>query len=146
GKVIWDMHPEMKGTIFWDKYHEAMDTKKAVAVEDYYAPLDSWFSVKVYPSDDGLTIFYSNITERKKAEEALNQNQVFIESIINASPDIIYIYDIEERKNVYVNKGIQINLGYSDEEIREMGNQVLPILMHSEDLENYVLNILPKYN
>ncbi|MES1215741.1 MAG: PAS domain S-box protein, partial [Bacteroidota bacterium] len=40
GKVIWDVHPEMKGTIFWDKYHEAMETKKTVEVESYYAPMN----------------------------------------------------------------------------------------------------------
>ncbi|MEO7984644.1 MAG: PAS domain-containing protein, partial [Bacteroidota bacterium] len=28
GKVIWEVHPEMKGTVFWDKYHEAMRTKR----------------------------------------------------------------------------------------------------------------------
>jgi len=53
GKVIWDVHPEMAGTVFWDKYHEAMQTKKVVEIESHYAPMDIWFSVKVYPSSDG---------------------------------------------------------------------------------------------
>jgi PAS domain S-box-containing protein len=73
GKVIWDIHPEMKGTVFWEKYHEAMETKKTVEVESYYVPMQSWFSAKVYPSHDGLTIIYKDINERKKAEEALNE-------------------------------------------------------------------------
>ena len=72
GKVIWDVHPEMKGTIFWDKYHEAMHTRKVVEIEDHFAPMDIWFSVKVYPSSDGLTIFYRDITENKKAEQQLS--------------------------------------------------------------------------
>jgi hypothetical protein len=62
-----------------------MRTKNVVEFEDYYMPTDTWFFVKVYPSPDGLTIFYKDITEQKKAEEALNQNMIFIESIINAS-------------------------------------------------------------
>ncbi len=73
GKSIWDVHPEMKGTIFWDKYHEAMETKKMVEIESYYAPMDTWFSVKVYPSADGLTIFYEDVTESKRAEQKLSQ-------------------------------------------------------------------------
>jgi len=71
GKIIWDVHPAMKGTVFWDKYHEAMLTKQVVAIEGYYAAMNTWFSVKVYPSADGLTIFYNDVTEAKKAEEAL---------------------------------------------------------------------------
>ncbi len=145
GKVIWDVHPEMEGTVFWDKYHEAMLTRKAVNIESHYAPMDIWFSVRVYPSSDGLTIFYTDITERKKVEEALRQSQIFIESVINASPDIIYIYDIEERENVYVNQGIQHNLGYTNDDIRQMGSKVLPTLMHPEDFEYYLKNIYPKY-
>jgi PAS domain S-box-containing protein len=74
GKVIWDVHPEMNGTIFWDKYHEAMLTKNVMEIEDYYAPMDIWFSVKIYPSDDGLTIFYKDITKNKKAEQYLLQS------------------------------------------------------------------------
>jgi len=73
GRSIWDIHPEMKGTIFWDKYHEAMLTKKTVEIEDFYAPMDTWFMVKVYPSENGLTIFYKDITKSKKAEHALMQ-------------------------------------------------------------------------
>ncbi|HZV68036.1 MAG TPA: ATP-binding protein [Saprospiraceae bacterium] len=71
GQVIWDVHPEMHGTIFWDKYHEAMLTKKVVEIESHYAPMNIWFSVKVYPSSDGLTIFYKDVTESKKAEQQL---------------------------------------------------------------------------
>ena len=72
-KVIWDIHPEMKGTVFWEKYHEALLTRKVVEIEDYYAPMNIWFSVKVYPSADGLTIFYKNISESKKAEQELSR-------------------------------------------------------------------------
>ncbi len=73
GKVIWDVHPGMKGTIFWDKYHEAMQTRKVVEIDDHYAPMNIWFSVKVYPSADGLTIFYKDVTASKIAEQKLSQ-------------------------------------------------------------------------
>lgn len=69
GKVLWDVHPGIKGTIFWDKYHEAMRTKKVVEVEGYYEPLNVWLLIKMYPSEDGLTVIYADITHRKNAEE-----------------------------------------------------------------------------
>jgi PAS domain S-box-containing protein len=87
-----------------------------------------------------------NITDDKKREKTLEENANFIESIINASPDIIYIYDIQERKNVFSNGGIQLNLGYTVKDIKEMEDQVLPILMHPEDFGIYLQDIVPKYN
>ncbi|MBP6730943.1 MAG: PAS domain S-box protein, partial [Chitinophagales bacterium] len=74
GRVIWDVHPEMKDTIFYKKYYEARETKKVVEIENFFAPRGKWFSVRIYPSDDGLTIYYKDITENKKAEQALSDS------------------------------------------------------------------------
>jgi PAS domain S-box-containing protein len=73
GKVIWDVHPQMKGTVFWTAYHQAMETRKVIEIQSFYDPMRIWFSVKVYPSTDGLTIFYKDITEIKKAEQQLSE-------------------------------------------------------------------------
>jgi PAS domain S-box-containing protein len=116
GKVIWEVHPGMKGTIFQEKYYEAMRTRKVIEFQDYYAPMDQWFFVKVYPSSDGLTIFYNNITERKKAEEQIAAEKILSESVINSLPGIFYLYD---RKGKFIrwNKNFEIITGYSAEEI-----------------------------
>lgn len=73
GKSLWEIHPGLEGTAFGDKYREAMRSKKNVEIDSYYAPLNTWFSVKVYPSDAGLTIFYTDLTKSKKAEQKLTE-------------------------------------------------------------------------
>lgn len=69
GKVIWDVHPHMKNTVFWEKYYEAMETKQVVEFESKYDYADVWLLVKIYPSEDGLTVIYTDISRRKQAEE-----------------------------------------------------------------------------
>jgi PAS domain S-box-containing protein len=145
GKHIWTEFPEGIGQPFHLAYEKAMEEQQYVYLEEYYHPYDKWFENHIYPSPEGLSVFFRDITERKKAEIELREKGNFIESIINASPDIIYIYDIEERKNVFVNNGMQFILGYNDAEIKEMGNEVLPMLMTPEDFDNYLQNIYPKY-
>lgn len=71
GKVIWDVHPEMKGSIFWDMYHKSMQEKRVLRLEGFYEPMNTWFSVKSYPSVDGLTVFYRDITEEKEAQQKI---------------------------------------------------------------------------
>jgi PAS domain S-box-containing protein len=73
GKVLWEVHPEIVGTVFWEKHQEALRTRKVVEIESFYPPMNIWFSVKVYPSSNGLTIFYKDISDRKKAEAQLKQ-------------------------------------------------------------------------
>jgi PAS domain S-box-containing protein len=119
GKVIWDIHPEMEGTIFWVKYHEAMQTRKEIEIESYYLPMDTWFFVKVYPSADGLTIFYKDITENKKAEEKLLLEKNLSQSIVNSLPGIFYLYD-QNGTFIQWNKNFETISGYTSYEISIM--------------------------
>ena len=61
------------------------------------------------------------------------------------SPDIIYIYDLTDKKNVYSNDGIKTVLGYSVDEIQDMGDEVVALLMHPDDMSSYTQTIIPKY-
>ncbi len=70
------------------------------------------------------------------AVEALLDNKYFIEKITDASPDIIYVYDLFEQRNVYSNREIAHVLGYSPEQIKAMGTNLFPNLMHPADLAN----------
>ncbi len=112
GKVIWDIHPEMRDTIFWDKYHQAMETKTVVEIESYYPPMDIWFSVNVYPSDDGLTIFYKNISGLKKFQE----QQALFASIVNSTDDAILSISLDGRVTSW-NPGAEKLFMYTSEEI-----------------------------
>lgn len=83
--------------------------------------------------------------EKEKAAQELKESEAFSDSLIAASPDIIYIYNIAEGKNVYSNKEIANVLGYSKEEIKEMGNRVLAQLMHPDDFAFYLSHTYPRY-
>jgi PAS domain S-box-containing protein len=87
----------------------------------------------------------TDITERKRTAEALRERSRFIESIVNLSPDIIYIYDLADKRNVFSNNGIRKVLGYSVDEIREMGTHLISALMHPDDLKVYLEETIPKY-
>ncbi|MBU1379980.1 PAS domain S-box protein [Myxococcota bacterium] len=77
---------------------------------------------------------------------ALQNSKQFIESLLNLTPAILYIYDIAEKKNVYSNDGIMNVLGYSAQEIKDFGDELIVSLMHPDDFTNYVATILPRYN
>lgn len=119
GKFLWEVHPEVKSTPFWAKYTEAMQTRKVVYIEDFYEPMQTWFSGKVYPSADGLTIFYTDITERVKARKEIEKERILSDSIINSLPGIFYLYN-EDGKFLRWNKNFEDVSGYSAGEISWM--------------------------
>ncbi|MBD2177476.1 PAS domain-containing protein [Pseudanabaena sp. FACHB-1998] len=71
---------------------------------------------------------------RKQAEQALKESQQFIQRIADTTPSILYIYDIEEKRNIYCNQAITHILGYTPTEIQKMGDSLLQTVVHPEDL------------
>ncbi|MEM0979816.1 MAG: PAS domain S-box protein, partial [Cyanobacteria bacterium P01_H01_bin.58] len=85
----------------------------------------------------GYYALITDISDRRRAELALQKSQHFIEQIANASPNILYLYDLQTSCNVYANRAIATTLGYSAEAVQAMGNDVLPALMHPDDFKQY---------
>ncbi|MBD2567700.1 PAS domain S-box protein [Anabaena lutea] len=75
-----------------------------------------------------------DITERKQVEDKLRESQHFIEKITELTPNLLYIYDHIEQRNVYMNLSVAEILGYSAEAVQEMGANLFPIICHPDDL------------
>jgi PAS domain S-box-containing protein len=75
GKKLFDAFPEARGSIFEEKYAEALRTGKAMAFEVYFGvpPFENWYDVRVYPFGQGLSVYFQVTTERKQAEGALQR-------------------------------------------------------------------------
>lgn len=74
-----------------------------------------------------------DITDRKRAELQLQESQRFIQQIANSLPGTLYVYDLLEQRNVYVNRQIGDLLGYTPEQIQAFGDQLFLQLIHPED-------------
>lgn len=75
-----------------------------------------------------------DISDRKAAEIALQKQKQFTEQIAESSLAILYIYDLVDNRNVYVNAQIEAILGYSPAEVQAMGSDLFPALIHPDDL------------
>ena len=75
-----------------------------------------------------------DITERKEAEFEIQQNRRFIQQIADTSPSILYLYNVQEQRNIYSNREIYSTLGYTVQEIQAMGSNFFQKVMHPDDL------------
>jgi PAS domain S-box-containing protein len=69
GRHIWTECPEGIGQPFQLAYDRAMADQVPARMESYYAPWGRWFENRIYPSSDGVSIFFHDITERRVAED-----------------------------------------------------------------------------
>jgi diguanylate cyclase (GGDEF)-like protein/PAS domain S-box-containing protein len=71
GKMMWEEFPEAVNGPFHDAYMRAAESQEPATCESYYDPLGIWIELRIYPSKDGLTVFFADVSERKEAETRL---------------------------------------------------------------------------
>ncbi|HAJ64793.1 MAG TPA: hypothetical protein DCP31_40765, partial [Cyanobacteria bacterium UBA8543] len=75
-----------------------------------------------------------DITQRKQAEATCQESQRLLQAITEENPNLLYVYDLIEQRNIYSHRELFAILGYTLEEIEQMGKAVLSNLMHPDDL------------
>jgi PAS domain S-box-containing protein len=76
GRCVWDEFPEAVQTAFFTELHRSLRDQISIQFENYFAPLGKWFDNTVYPSPHGVSVFYRDVTERKRAEHSLEKKTV----------------------------------------------------------------------
>ncbi len=86
-------------------------------------------------------------TQRVDADEfqALWDSHPLFQKIAGTLPGIVYIYDLIEQRNSYVNYEIAQGWGYTPAEIQAMGKELLTKLLHPDDLAR-LPSYLEKFN
>ncbi|WP_446350893.1 adenylate/guanylate cyclase domain-containing protein [Coleofasciculus sp. F4-SAH-05] len=79
---IWDTFPDAVGSKFDRQYHKAMDKQSPVTFEAFYPPIKCWFEVRVFPSYEGLSVFFHDITQRKQTDAALKREKQKVENLL----------------------------------------------------------------
>ena len=70
GEVIWEAFPATVGGVFEENYRKAVASGEPASFDAYYpAPLDGWFEVRAWPTPDGLSVYFLEVTERRQAQE-----------------------------------------------------------------------------
>ncbi len=75
-----------------------------------------------------------DIRERKRAQEALAEQQRLTESIVATLPDILYLYDTQQEAHTYISREMASLLGYSSEEIKSLGADFILERIYPRDL------------
>lgn len=140
--LFWDMvHPSDRHKL-QDAIKVSAENKTPLFVDYRLIAADGklkWIQEKSQPSyrDNGEIVWDGvmlEITELKEQQELLS-------SLLSSCLAIIYIYDLQERRNVYVNQEVEQVLGYTPQEIQAFGDRLIEELIHPEDLPSLIRNM-----
>ncbi|MFC3417353.1 PAS domain-containing protein [Algoriphagus hitonicola] len=131
GKNLWDVFDDEANPVSRDFYQKAMRTGNVQHFEDYFAKLERWFDVSVFPSEMGLTVYFKDVTSEKLAKAELEASNERFELVAEATNDAIWDYDIQNDQ-LFWGKGFLTLFGY-DPDIFQPRFEKLIGLIHQED-------------
>jgi PAS domain S-box-containing protein len=121
GKNVFEVFPNASGAPLGEKYRLAMEKRVYQNIETSYKDerFEAWFDVRIYPADDGLSVFFQDITEKRKEQRrkemllgisaAINESKHLdelcvraaekIASLLEIPPKLICIYLYDPRGN-----------------------------------------------
>ena len=73
GRSLLDLFPDITSGRFFQAAERVMRERVPLSVDSYYAPLDTWFENDIYPVEDGIGVFYRDVTARKRAAELADE-------------------------------------------------------------------------
>jgi PAS domain S-box-containing protein len=96
GEDLWDVFPELKGTELEAVHRAVMETRSSQHVETYYAGIDGWVSVYVYPEfDGGLSFYFRDTTERNRQQRELERARTRMELALGVTDSTVWEWDLE---------------------------------------------------
>ncbi len=92
GRSLWELFPAAAGTALHDELMRAAGERVPVEFENHYAPWNRWFHIKAYPSEGGgVSLFYSDITGRKEADEARRHSEERLQQVFTQAPVAVLV-------------------------------------------------------
>src|SRR5258708_30879796 len=92
-KTYWELFPDTLGTELERISHDVMHTRVSQQIEYFYEPLDMWVDIHILPTDDGISLYYRDITARKNAEGLRGQAVRQLQQIFDRDADSIVCID-----------------------------------------------------
>jgi PAS domain S-box-containing protein len=132
GKTHWEAHPDTDPAL-GEMFRHAMETRTPVELKHRYVwphGRVSWIAMHAYPVDEGLAVFYGDVTEQVEAEERLRESEERLRLMADAVPQIIWVTDAEGKTEFFNRQWFEYT-GSTD--MPDSAAQVAADFVHSDD-------------
>lgn len=147
GKNLWGEDPESMHTPFAEACQNALETQTVTPFDGYFAPQDKWLEGRVYPSQDGLSVIFTDAAqpqseeiENRRREEryrilfnSMQEGFVLAEVIFgeNGEPADYRILEANAAMTRFLGKSRQELVGHNANEVFTFDEQDLEIVQHA---------------
>ncbi|MCB2192196.1 MAG: PAS domain S-box protein [Deltaproteobacteria bacterium] len=117
GLSFADAFPEAAGSFLERQYRQALEDQQPRSFETFFEqePYRNWFDVRIYPSENGISVFFRVTTAEKEAELALARSEERLRTLVEESPLGVAVIG-PQGEYLYTNPQFTSIFGYQREE------------------------------
>ncbi|MES2878697.1 MAG: PAS domain S-box protein [Pseudomonadota bacterium] len=93
GCNVWEKFPDALGATFQAECRQAMINGSSARFDAYYEPTKTWRKVQIYPSVQGLEVFFHDVTEKRVPEQMLFEERETLAAVVNSTSNAIISVD-----------------------------------------------------
>jgi|GEM_PF-209352 len=91
GKNHWEEYPDTLGTELERQYRRVAAEKDTATFEFFFPPHDRWYEIHAYPSQDGLSVYFRDVSQRRHAEAALRESEGKLRLLADTIPQLAWM-------------------------------------------------------
>jgi PAS domain S-box-containing protein len=96
GRSAWELFPTLRDTVLYREFTRAVDEQVPVSFIWRSALFDRWMSVRAYPSEEGLSVYFHDVTEQKRTEDENARHARTLQFIVELNQVTTPLSDPEE--------------------------------------------------
>jgi PAS domain S-box len=146
GKIIWDEFPSYIGTDYQKNFFKVMKDRVVIQTESKGIYSNEWVEVHIYPTNDGISVYYRDISERKRMEIALHQSEERYRILFTNTNDSIFVYGLTSHnlpgKFIEINDVACKSLGYKRDELLNLSPNDIKYTEELSELANIINKLI----
>lgn len=136
GENIWNFFDETDFEKNYTKLLEVMKSQRSQRFEIFDSNLSKWFEISAYPSVDGLSVYFRDVTLQKDAQEQVRLSNERFTKASMATNDAVWDWNIQE-ETLFMGAGFNKLFGYKSDFTKEQANSWSSHL-HPEDAHRVI--------
>jgi PAS domain S-box-containing protein len=141
GRTIWEIYPHLKGTDLEQFYRKVMRTGEKGSIEYYSERIDAWLNVSVFPTDEGIALYYHDVTDRKGAELLRDASARQLRQVLETTTDSVASIN-RDWKISYLNRRAKELLSAKGELLGKNLWDEFPVAAQNDEVRRYLVRAM----
>ena len=131
GSILWEAVPDITST-FYQRFRLSLRDNVNLTFDSYYPPSDRWVETQTYAHSDGLSVYFRDITERRRADNLLRERELHLRTLLDNMLDGVMTIDSDGIIRTF-NSAMQRMSGYLANEVIGQNVKLLACDKNSEE-------------